>query len=334
MSVVQPGLQGRLVKVAEGNIGSPRISGDGSTVVWNQMVDGQLEVMRWKNGQVECLSKDPRPDMHADVSDDGDTVVWTRHSNENPTQGGSWDVVMWKNGELRTIAADPVANEFTCRISRDGNTVVYDSDTNGKWGFWHIEKWRDGQTERVTEGFPGTSQEFPFVSGDGQRVFWREYAKGDSDIWMRDQNKVIKPVVATDSEQVTPQISPDGCKLVWSDDRLGDSDVLMTDLDHGNQVRVVSGERKADETWATMSADGSVVAWTHFDRSDEEQTRVNIYVRRGDEDPTQVTVEDGGLNSWPQVSDDGTRLAWQWQDRENWRNSVLYLLEMDPEPAR
>lgn len=326
MTVIHPGLSGRLTKVAEGNLGSARISGDGSTVVWNEVVDGQLEVMRWHDGRTECLSKDVRSDMHPDVSYDGRSVVWTRYSNEDPHGAGSWDVVMWKDGAVTQLSQDPRGNELSPRISRDGQVVVWDNDQTGHFGPCRIEKWKDGEIEQVTEGNPGSSQEFPFLSGDGSRIFWREYGAGNSDIWMRDQNGVTKPVVCTDSQQVTPQISPDGCKLLWTDDAMGDEDVYLTDLDNGNHHVCVAGERKVDETWANMSADGRTVAWTNFDRTHQQASSVNVFLKKDDQ-VQQVTVEDGGLNSHPSLSDDGSRLLWQWQDSEDTHHSCLYVLE-------
>ncbi|GMU53874.1 MAG: hypothetical protein AMXMBFR33_30200 [Candidatus Xenobia bacterium] len=333
MNVVHPGHSGRLIKVAEGHIGSARISGDGSTVVWNQMVDGQLEVMRWQDGRVDCLSKDDRADMHPDVSYDGRTVVWTRYSNPDPRGEGSWDVVMWKDGEKTEIGCDPKGNELSPRISRDGQVVVWDNDQTGSYGPCRIERWKDGEVERVTEGAEGTSQEFPILSGDGSRIFWREFAAGNSDIWMRDQHGVIKPVVSTESDQVTPQVTPDGCKLVWTDNAKGDEDIYFSNLDYGNQVEIVSGQRLADETWASMSADASVIAWTNFDRADDSVSRVNIFLKQGG-DVQQVTVEDGGLNTNPRLSDAGDKLVWHWLDNQDSQHSVLYLLEREqPAPA-
>lgn len=326
--VVYPGLTGRLVKVAEGNVSSARISGDGSTVVWNEMVDGQLEVMRWQNGRTDCLSKDARADMHPDVSDDGRTVVWSRFSNENPTGEGSWDVMMWKDGVTTQLSQDPRANELSPRISRDGQVVVWDNDQTGKYGPCRIEKWKDGEIEQVTEGNPGSSQAFPILNQDGSRIFWREYGAGNPDIWMRDQNGVIKPVVCTDSDQVTPHISPDGSKLLWTDNAKGDDDIYLTDLDNGNQWVVVAGERKVDETWASMSGDGRTVAWTNFNRQNQDLTSVNVFLKQ-DGQTQQVTVADGGTNAHPKLSDDGDRLLWQWQDGEDIRHSCLYVLERE-----
>ena len=111
------------IKLTQGIVGSPRISGDGSTVVWNQIVNDNEEIMRYRDGKVDCLSHDPRPDMHADLSYDGSVVAWTRFSSVDPQdKQGHWDIVMWKDGQETTLASTR-ANEMDPVVSRDDVTV-------------------------------------------------------------------------------------------------------------------------------------------------------------------------------------------------------------------
>lgn len=326
MPLVNPAVKGGVTLLAEGTVGSPRISGNGRVVVWNELVDDNLEIMKYENGTVTRLTTDPRPDMHADLSHDGKVIAWERWSSLDPNdKNGHFDVIQWRDGVESSVAAG-AANEMDARVSRDGKVLVWNDDSLGRWGHWRIMKWENGVVEQVSDD--GQSAEFPFLTGDGQRIYWRVDGSDTNAIYMRDETGKIAPAVDAPSWHVTPCVTPDGTKLLWTDDMNGDEDLLM--LADGN-ASVVAGERQVDETWGTMSADGKTVAWTNFDRRgkrDGERADVDVYMKEGEES-TRVTI-DGGMHSFPSISDDGQRMV--WMNVITPRHVRIWLLERDKEP--
>jgi len=109
---VNPRIQGRVTMLAEGIVGSPRVSGNGRVVVWDEFVDSNMEIMRYENGRVERLTRDPRPDMLPDLSADGRVVAWTRFSAaDTHDPNGTWDVYQWRDGVESPVATGDGQNE-------------------------------------------------------------------------------------------------------------------------------------------------------------------------------------------------------------------------------
>lgn len=312
---INPSVRGRLTMIAEGQVNAPRISSDGSTVVWSEFRDGDLEIMRARDGKVEALTDNDLPDMLPDLSADGSTVVWTRE-----TERDNWDIVKWQGGR-ETVVADGKGNELFCAVSDDGSTVVWDDDVKGKWGPARIRMQREGVTSTVAEG--GGSHEFPLVSADGGRIVWRKFGTGGSDLWMRDEAGTVKPLVESEGDEVRPALTPDGRILTYG---LND-DVYLWNM-QGGHPQVVAGEPEVEEIWPDLSADGRTVAWSSIDRREGGAPGIQVFLR-DQAGPVALTQDTGGLNSAPQLSADGRTVVWVWQDAEDTSNRRIYRFDRD-----
>lgn len=311
---MNPALRGRLTLVAQGEVGSPRVSGDGSTVVWNEFRDGDLEVMRARDGKVEALTDNDVPDMFPEVNRDGSVVAWTRESTRN-----NWDIIQFRDGQ-ESVVADGPGNEMYHAVSDDGRTIVFDDDVNGKWGPWRIRQWRDGELGTVAEG--KGSHEFPQVSGDGSRVVWRRFGARGSDLWMRDGAGTVKPIVAEKGDEIAPALSPDGQWIAYS----LEEDLYLWNM-QGGSPQVVAGHPEVEELWPDVSAGGRTVVWSGIDRR-PGQEGMQIWLRDADA-PVALTKDFEGLNSAPQISDDGKTIVWMWQDAEDTANRRIYRFDRE-----
>lgn len=308
---INPALRGKVTTVAEGRVGRPDLSGDGRTVVYQDMVQDTAEIMRWRDGQSEQLTHDRFPDAWAKTNRDGSTVVWCRFSAESPAdENGQWDVVRWQDGQAEFVANGP-GNEMSAQVSADGGVVVWDDDGDGTFSQWNIGRWQDGKGETVTSG-PGLKQ-FPVLSGDGQRLVFRRENEGKSNYWLRDEAGVVKPFLVGDFSGAS--LNYDGSLMAYTDHSKADEDLFVLS-ERDMSKRLVAGEREVDETWASLSGDGQTVAWTNFDRRKGNPADTNIVVRRGDQQ-VQVTYDDGGLNAMPKLSEDGNTLLWYWVDKDD-----------------
>lgn len=315
---LHPSVKGKLTLLAEGRVGPPVVSGDGTTVVWDAVVDGNGEIFRWRDGKTERLTHNALGDAKPVVSDDGDTVAWTRRNAD-----GNYDVVASIKGEEKVVSAGP-GNEYSVAISGDGRTIVWDDDHDGSWSRWDIRMGRDGRVQPVTE-LPG-NQEFPQVNDDGSRIFWRDdTGNGGSDIWMRDAAGTIKPVVTADSYQGPYAVTDDGKKIFFTDIGKDEEGLYLQD---GTRVRPVADLAQVSETQPAASADGTVVAWTSFDFRKGTPADTQIFLKDGDRS-IQVTTSRDGLNAEPSLSDDGRVLTWFWIDANDTQHCRIYRLDRD-----
>lgn len=159
---------GPMYKLASGSTGAPKVSGDGSTVVWNQMTEDGLEIMAFRDGQVTRLTNNEFADMHPSVSRDGRTIAWTRENvNTEDHNKPHWDIVVWRDGQ-ETVLNNPAANEMDAAISADGTKLAWSTDGGTNQSQWAIETLVDGQVSRLTELAGHVA---PKYSGDGARLF-------------------------------------------------------------------------------------------------------------------------------------------------------------------
>jgi Tol biopolymer transport system component len=321
MNTIQPRIQGRLTMVSEGEVGRPRISADGKTVVWGQVVDGQEEIFKFHDGKVEQVTHDDRVDLDPVVSQDGSVIAWSRFSTVDPRDpSGHFDIYENRNGEEHAICTDP-GNQTSPAVSRDGRVIAFDDDGDGRMIHWNIKRWENGVTDSVTEG--KHVNEFPLVTGDGKTVLWRNSDTGRQRVFKRDESGTISPAVVTHGDASTPAVSPDGRLLLYTDNSHGDDDLM---LQKDGETTLVAGQRRVDETWAHMSADGQQVVWTNFDRRHSDAADTQIMLKDGDE-VSQLTWEDGGLHTFPDISDDGRAITYMWVDPTGLKPSRIYMLE-------
>lgn len=314
-------MQGTLTRIASGNVGAPKLSADGSTVVYSRWNNGNWDVERHKDGRTEVISNDPLHDVSPDVSDDGETIVWSRFSSDDIADPkASWDVFMWRSGEVRALAASR-ANETSPSVSGDGRTVVYTHDDLSQPTGFDIHRWRDGETSVVTDG-PQVDTD-PFLARDDSRVFFRRKVRFDGgDLWMRDEAGTIKPITSNPLPEMFPTVSGDGRVLAWSQgvDRESDEDVYLFDTSTGRTERV--GAPGVDDWTPALSADGSVLAWTQGSQ---------IMLR---EHGKTVAVTTEGSHGWPALSADGQVLSWVGVDPEDPSSRVVYLLRREQQETK
>lgn len=326
-AVVNPAVRGRLTLLAEGEVGSPALSGDGDTVVWNEMVDGQLDIMRYRDdtGQTDNLTHDRHPDMHADVNQDGSVIVWTRLSTESSRDpDASWDVYQWRDGQVSAVVEER-AHEMDPSVSGDGNTIAYNNDGESGHRSWNVHRWHQGEDQALTSGRGWNA--WPVVSDDGERVIWRQLRRGGSDVWLRDQQGTVKPAVIGDPTTIQPTLSGDGNRIFWTSSKDKERDLHMLDLGSGEH-RVVAGVAQVNEADADVSADGNAQVWTNYDFRKGRPADTQVYLQR-DGEVTRLTSDGKGMSYAPKVSDDGRVVVWTWHSHEDIRDRRIYRFELE-----
>lgn len=304
----------RLRVIARGSVSSPRISGDGKTIVWNAF-DPEIPatmMYRWvdtaEGGSTERLTPTTHNAMWGDLSYDGKVIVWTAQPKGNESD---WDIQRWENGITETVASSP-QNEYTLRLSNDGSTIVYDRDRNGKFVAWDIYaiRGKHGTPEPIAAA-PNKDEEFPWVSGDGSKIFWREYhrgnnGKGVSDFYRFEGGKRL-PTLVTEHSAFLPAMTPDCSKLVfaWSFFDHDQGGIYEMKNLNPKTVRPIADDEGSLQWYPALANDGSM-AWS--DKKDIEGLGLNIWVsRRGITVP--LTTAKDRLLTMPSFSADGRRLV-------------------------
>lgn len=303
---------GKLTRIATGNLGRPRLSADGSTVVYTRWNGKDWDIERHRNGEMEAVSKHPGQDTAPYVSDDGEVVVWSRMDPES----GNWDVMRWQDRQETAVANSP-ANEMEPHISGDGQTVVYTYDDPDKTTGFDIHICDSNGCRELTSGGPVDRE--ALVADNGKRVIFRRKVRFDGgDLWIHDENGTVKPFTHDGLSEQRTAISGDAKRVAWSKSLDGENeDIYLRDLATGEEHLI--GLPDFNERDPILSSDGSLLA---FSRSGRGESNIILW-----QDGRETAVTDGGHNSWPDISDDGSVVTWAAVDPEDSSQRVVFKLE-------
>ena len=136
-----------------------------------------------------------------------------------------------------------------------------------------------------------------------------EHKSGRTRISGEQEDGKVAPVVNDDDGAVFCDVTSDGKTFTWTS-HPGDYDVLKT-FTTGGDVAVTAEAPKTDYCWSQMSADGSKLVWTAFDRNgDPSNPDVAVMYRDGQNEYVMQAKEGPVFPAMPQVSDDGSTIAW------------------------
>ncbi len=323
---INPHIAGRLSLLAEGIIGSPKVSGDGRVEVWDQVTPGGEAIMRWQGGQVENISRDPRSAIFPRPSRSGDVVAWTQFSSQDADDPkGRWEIHQWRNGTTSVVAASPTANLFDPAVSGNGRVFAWDNDGNGRMATWNVQRQKiGGPVEDVTRGRHYCVD--PVLDYRGRRIVFTNADSGRSQIWMADGHQAPAAVAPSAGFQSSAGVTPFGGTVLFSDTSTGLGQVVQVRPSH--PPHEVAPAPKQDQWLAAESATGHHVVWSNIDRT-QEPSPMELFVQDGHRPPQQLTQSGGGLNTFPSISDDGRVITWLWVDPDNTSHARVYRFERD-----
>lgn len=309
--------------VARGIVGAPQISGDGSTVVWNQNVNGNVDIFRYRDGQVDRISSDPRQDIHPSINHDGSVISWCRMSNIDPDEPGSnFDIVVWRNGQESILANSP-ANETDPVVTPDGKKIAWSSDIDGKQVNYAVELHEDGKTTRLTPD-DGCNL-FPVFAGNSGQMIWRTLYQGGSDLSMRTADGKVDQLTFDEEEEIKPSISADGNSVFYHTvSPEGDDDIYRLDLSP-RQSTAVSKNKKVDESWPVCSADGKAVAWTNFDHRGF-LGKVDVQLMLQENGQTSQITSGKGMHTNVAMAATPDHMAYLWLNPKDTNQSEVRIL--------
>jgi Tol biopolymer transport system component len=185
--------------------------------------------------------------------------------------------------------------------SRDGLSVVYDTNERGPWELWRVSL--DGATGPERLEIPGEHSRKPVIAPAGNRLAFERMVELRSIFALR-PNAEPEPVLVSSTWDYNPQFSPDGRRIAFSSRRSGDVEEIWLAAADGTGARQLTRGPGRRQTLPAWSPDGREIAF----ESTAEGSGNDIWVIPADGGtPRRVTKEAGEENA-PTWSRDGKRI--------------------------
>jgi hypothetical protein len=252
------------------------VSGDGQHVLSDlsgRCCQTQIDVWNRSNGTSKLVTSSYVSSLS--ISNDGSNVVYTPISGAPEFDFGPYEVMRWSRttGEGEAIVSLPPVDfpntqERTfpfSRISGDGRTIYYELGHNPftRPGPREIFRWRDGQSEKITEGvvhdISDDGNVVLFTRTDGEAKYLSLWSNGTSTDLAADQPNLAR-------------LSGDGRVAVWQQQESADHEGPMTVYRNEtgkDAVKILSYPSGSRATDFALSRDGSRLAYVERDDTSE-----------------------------------------------------------------
>jgi eukaryotic-like serine/threonine-protein kinase len=185
--------------------------------------------------------------------------------------------------------------------SRDGASVVYDTNTPGRWELWRVSVDGGGEPERLE--MAGDHSGHPAIAPAGDRLAFERATQGLSVYKLRAKGEP-EPVLVSTAWDYNPQFSPDGRRIAFSSGRSGDVEEIWLASADGSGAQQLTHGPGTRQTLPAWSPDGRHIAF----ESTDANARADIWVIPADGGvPRRVTTDPGDENA-PVWSRDGRRI--------------------------
>ena len=175
--------------------------------------------------------------------------------------------------------------------SRDGASVVYDTNARGRWELWRMSVDGGGEPERLE--MAGDHSRQPAIAPAGDRLAFERASQGLSVYKLRARGEP-EPVLVSSAWDYNPQFSPDGRRIAFSSRRSGDVEEIWLASADGSGARQLTHGPGTRQTLPAWSPDGRQIAF----ESTGANGRADIWVIPADGGvPRRVTTDPGEENA-------------------------------------
>ena len=142
--------------------------------------------------------------------------------------------------------------------SRDGASVVYDTNARGRWELWRVSL--DGAAEPERLEIPGDHSRQPAVAPAGDRLAFERASQVLSVFKLRTDGEP-EPVLVSTAWDYNPRFSPDGRRIAFSSRRSGDVEEIWLASADGSGARQLTHGPGTRQTAPAWSPDGRQIAF-------------------------------------------------------------------------
>ena len=204
--------------------------------------------------------------------------------------------------------------------SRDGASVVYDTNVRGRWELWRVSV--DGGTEPERLDIPGDHSRQPAIAPAGDRLAFERASQALSTYKLRGRGEP-EPVLVSTAWDYNPQFSPDGRRIAFSSGRSGDAEEIWLASADGSGAHQLTHGPGTRQTLPAWSPDGRHIAFESIGAN----ARADIWVIAADGGVRHRVTTDPGEENAPAWSRDGRRIyflsdrdgAGLWGGRDIWQ---------------
>jgi Tol biopolymer transport system component/tRNA A-37 threonylcarbamoyl transferase component Bud32 len=275
-----------------------------------------------QGGAPRQLTQTSTPNMHGApaFSPDGRRLAFASCNSENVScQLEVLDVTpeFEHMAPPRQVTTQAVTNLLGLTWSRDGETIIYESEQQSYATeyLWRVPADGTGAPERVEIAGLGATD--PVMAHSRDRLaFTRKIT--DADIYRADRGRPAAAVVSSPAAEIQPMWAPDARSMAYCSPGLGDTTEVWTSAADGTSPRQLThhtGQWQCSPHW---SPDGLQLA---FDAQSDDGRRHIWKVDASGGAPVQLTQE-SGTQVVPVWSRDGKWIYFSWDNghgRDIWR---------------
>jgi Tol biopolymer transport system component len=263
--------RGDAFRIAEGTVGVPvatrraRLSASNVGTIGFAVLDDRPALLTWFNraGVSTGTVGAPTVFLNLDLSPDGQRLALSRRITiSEPTD--IWVLDLARGGQARRVTDHP-GFEFDPIWSRDGRTLVFNSDRNGSFDFYRRPADSSGADELLVSHKSGLTT--PAWSPRRDLLLYSVGAGTvNADIWMLslDAGGKPSPFLATSFSESQPAFSPDGRWVTYTSNASGRDEVYVRAFEGDTTQLPVSLEGGSAPRW---SGDGREIFFLAADRS-------------------------------------------------------------------
>jgi Tol biopolymer transport system component len=185
--------------------------------------------------------------------------------------------------------------------SRDGSSVVYDTNARGRYELWRMSVDGGGEPERLE--MAGDHSRQPAIAPAADRLAFERASQGLGIYKLRSRGEP-EPVLVSTAWDSNPQFSPDGRRIVFSSGRSGDVEEIWLASADGSGAQQLTHGPGTRQTLPAWSPGGRHIAF----ESTDANGRTDIWViPAAGGVPSRVKTDPGDENA-PVWSRDGKRI--------------------------
>ncbi|MDH7971199.1 S9 family peptidase [Sphingomonas sp. AR_OL41] len=274
------------------------------------------------------------------VSADGHWLVWQQRETDIAADRGRYD--LWrldlakKGAKPEKLLAEPDVNETAPQFSADGKTVYFQSDKGGDDAVWAINV--SGGAPKKLTGFQGGFGGFKVAPTGDKLLIWADRLPGAPSL----APPMIKRAADAGGGRTYDKMFVRHWDT-WADGTRSQLFVLPLTTDGAPGDGVAIEHSLVGDTPSKPSGGGEEVSWSadgktvyfalrEAGRIEPLSTNLDIFAAPADGSaaPTNLTVDNKGMDNLPTVSPDGRSLAWFAMARAGYEadRQVLMLREL------